>query len=57
MGRKPSKTTIGMIIAIVSAIGGAIGSAFLTIGTSEKVLGGYIDECDAEIKKIEEGKS
>lgn len=55
--KKPSMTTIGIIVGIVCSIGSAIGTALMTIGTSEKVLGGYIEETEAELKKLEEEES
>lgn len=45
---------LGWIIVIVGGIASAIGSAFLTVDASQKVLGGFIDETNEEIKRLEE---
>lgn len=50
-----NKGILGWVVVILGGIATAVGSAFLTVDTSEKVLGGFIDETNEEIKKLEEG--
>lgn len=45
---------LGWILVIACGIGTAVGSAFLTLDTSEKVLGQFVDETNKEIAKLEE---
>jgi hypothetical protein len=48
------KGAIGLIFTIIGGIITALGSAVLTVDTSEKVLGKFVDETNDEIKKLEE---
>lgn len=52
---KKSNGIIGWIIVIGGGILSAIGSALLTVDTSQKVLGEFVDETNEEIKRLEEG--
>ncbi len=45
---------LGWIIVIGGGILSAIGSALLTVDTSQKVLGEFVDETNEEIKRLEE---
>ncbi len=46
---------LGWVIVILGGIASAIGSAILTVDTSQKVLGDFVDETEEEIRKLEEG--
>jgi len=46
---------LGWIVVIGGGILSAIGSALLTVDTSQKVLGDFVDETNEEIKRLEEG--
>lgn len=46
---------LGWIIVIVGGIATAVGSGLLTVSTSENVLGGFIDDTNEEIRRLEEG--
>lgn len=46
---------LGWIAVIGGGILSAVGSAFLTVDTSNKVLGDFVDETKNEIEKLEEG--
>lgn len=51
---KRSNGIIGWIIVIGGGILSAIGSALLTVDTSQKVLGEFVYETQNEIKRLEE---
>ena len=50
-----NKGILGWIIVIVGGVATAIGSGLLTVSTSENVLGGFIDDTNEEIRRLEEG--
>jgi len=52
---KRNKGILGWIIVIVGGIATAVGSGLLTVSTSENVLGGFIDDTNEEIRRLEEG--
>ena len=44
---------LGWIAVIAGGLLTAVGGAFLTLDTSEKVLGKFVDDTNEEIKKLE----
>ncbi len=50
-----NKGILGWIIVIIGGVATAIGSGLLTVSTSENVLGGFIDDTNEEIRRLEEG--
>ena len=47
------KGVIGMIVVIVGGIVSAVGSALLTVDTSEKVLNKFVDDVNNDIARLE----
>ena len=44
---------LGWVAVIAGGLLTAVGGAFLTLDTSEKVLGKFVDDTNEEIKKLE----
>ena len=46
---------IGWALLILSGIGSAAGTGFITVDTSNKILGKFVDDTNEEINKLRGG--